>query len=209
MPFCYLSQIYLAKSLSPFGALSIYSHNKIKMSDRTSTDKIQHERIFTNSELLVLEEQIKYLVTKQKDMKTFVKEEFKNFRSRLEKEIRDAQQEGKIDLAITIEKALDLCTFHSKMIDEEVDKDTAFLDEQIKTLKNLRYEKDYWKELELKMIIGEDTISSEDFAKDVDENMQLSQEKISLLMKNLRGMVDRLEYDNVVTTLMDLCKIVE
>jgi molecular chaperone GrpE (heat shock protein) len=71
------------------------------MSDRTSTDKIQHERIFTNSELLVLEEQIKYLVTKQKDMKTFVKEEFKNFRSRLEKEIRDAQQEGKIDLAIT------------------------------------------------------------------------------------------------------------
>ncbi len=104
---------------------------------------------------------------------------------------------------------MDLCTFHSKMIDEEVDKDTAFLDEQIKTLKNLRYEKDYWKELELKMIIGEDTISSEDFAKDVDENMQLTQEKISLLMKNLRGMVDRLEYDNVMTTLMDLSKIVE
>jgi hypothetical protein len=59
------------------------------------------------------------------------------------------------------------------------------------------------------MIIGEDTISSEDFAKDVDENMQLTQEKISLLMKNLRGMVDRLEYDNVMTTLMDLSKIVE
>ena len=74
------------------------------MTDNTkssSTSSIQYERIFTNSEILALENQIKYLVVKQKDMKTFIKEEFKNFKSRLEKELRDAQQEGKIDLVMT------------------------------------------------------------------------------------------------------------
>lgn len=170
---------------------------------------IQYERIFTNSEILVLEGQIRHLVTKQKELKTFIKEEFKNFRSRLEKELRDAQQEGKVELAITIEKALDLTSVLSKSVDDEIDKDVTLLDEQMKLLKNLRYEKDYWKELELKMIIGDAFPGEEEFVKDVEEHFLLTQERISLMMKNIRIMVDKLEYNNVVRMLDDLSQIVK
>lgn len=170
---------------------------------------IQYERIFTNSEILVLEGQIRHLVTKQKELKTFIKEEFKNFRSRLEKELRDAQQEGKVELAITIEKALDLTSVLSKSVDDEIDKDVTLLDEQMKLLKNLRYEKDYWKELELKMIIGDAFPGEEEFVKDVEEHFLLTQERISLMMKNIRILVDKLEYNNVVRMLDDLSQIVK
>lgn len=178
--------------------------NKQNSSSHASTGSIQYERIFTNSEILALEGQIRHLVSKQKDMKSFVKEEFKNFRSRLEKELRDAQQEGKIELAITIEKALDLTSIHSKVIDDEIDRDVALLDEQTKLLKNLRYEKDYWKELELKMIIGDSFPSEESFVQDVDEHYAITLERITLMMKNIRTMVDKLEYNNVVRMLDDL-----
>ena len=43
---------------------------------------------------IVLEQQIKNLVAKQKEMKLYVKEEFKKIQLRLEKEVMDAQQEG-------------------------------------------------------------------------------------------------------------------
>ncbi len=63
--------------------------------------QITYERIFTNSEIQLLESQIKYLLTRQKDIKAYVREEFKKIQLRLEKEVMDAQQEGKSDVAKT------------------------------------------------------------------------------------------------------------
>ena len=110
---------------------------------------------------------------------------------------------------ISIEKALDLCAIHSKAVDDEVDKDIILLDEQTKLLKNLRYEKDYWKELELKTIIGDEILNERDFEKDVDEHMTLTQEKVAVLMKTIRNMVDKQEYNNVVRTLDEYSQIEE
>jgi hypothetical protein len=63
------------------------------------SSQITYERIFTNSEIQLLENHIKYLLARQKDIKSFVREEFKKIQLRLEKEIMDAQQEGNSDLA--------------------------------------------------------------------------------------------------------------
>jgi hypothetical protein len=63
------------------------------------SSQITYERIFTNSEIQLLENHIKYLLARQKDIKAFVREEFKKIQLRLEKEIMDAQQEGNSDLA--------------------------------------------------------------------------------------------------------------
>lgn len=62
---------------------------------------IHYERIFTNSQIQDLEHQIKYLIGKQKEIKSHVKEEFKKIELRLEKEIIDAQQSGNEKLAKT------------------------------------------------------------------------------------------------------------
>jgi len=51
------------------------------------------ERIFSNLELLVMEQQIKALMSRQREMKAFVRDEFKKIQLRMEKEIMDAQQE--------------------------------------------------------------------------------------------------------------------
>lgn len=66
-----------------------------------SSQTIVYERIFTNAEIQVLEAHVKYLLAKQKDSKAFVREEFKKIQLRLEKEVMDAQQEGKSELAKT------------------------------------------------------------------------------------------------------------
>ncbi|KAL0491170.1 hypothetical protein AKO1_010002 [Acrasis kona] len=67
----------------------------------SNTNQVQYERIFTNSEIQVLESHIRYLLLKQKDIKSFVKEEFKKIQLRLEKEVMDAQQEGNPELSKT------------------------------------------------------------------------------------------------------------
>ena len=60
---------------------------------------VVYERIFTNSEIHILEGHISYLVKQMREMKTYCKEEFKKIQLRLEKEIMDAQQQGKHDVA--------------------------------------------------------------------------------------------------------------
>ena len=60
---------------------------------------IVYERIFTNSEIQVLEAHINYLVKQIREMKAYCKEEFKKIQLRLEKEIMDAQQQNKHDVA--------------------------------------------------------------------------------------------------------------
>jgi hypothetical protein len=176
--------------------------------------QITYERIFTNSEIQLLESHIKYLLTRQKDIKAYVREEFKKIQLRLEKEVMDAQQEGKSDVAKTyiinffsfyrIEETADLCVSLTKITDDDIDRDSIYLEEQLKLLKNICYEKDYWKELELKGIIGDEIIKMDTFQKDCDEHFRVTKERFEVLMRDIRRLIDKLNFPKIIEIFSDL-----
>ncbi|KAG2374169.1 hypothetical protein C9374_011006 [Naegleria lovaniensis] len=164
-----------------------------------------YERIFANIELSVMEQQMKNLIAKQKEMKLYVKEEFKKIQLRMEKEVMDAQQDGNTTTVQTIEKIVDLTNVHIKLIEDGIDKDVNMLSEEVKLLKVLKYEKDYWKELELKMVVGENEIVEIDvFNQDLESNFEKSKEEFDNFMKEIRKMIDRLAFTEI-TELLTSC----
>mmetsp|Transcript_5195 Transcript_5195/g.19453 ORF Transcript_5195/g.19453 Transcript_5195/m.19453 type:complete len:356 (-) Transcript_5195:57-1124(-) len=171
-------------------------------SSDTSASNIHYERIFTNSQIQDLEHQIKYLQQKQKEIKTHAKEEFKKIQLRLEKEIMDAQQSGNDTLAKTIESAVEACNTLSKIQEEEIDMDYQMLQEQCDHLANLRYEKDYWKELELKGVIGEgEQPTFAEFCKDCDKNFELAQAHLDKKLRLVRRLIDGEQFGEIVQVL--------
>jgi len=76
------------------------------------------------------------------------------------------------------------------------------LSDELKLLTVLKYEKDYWKELELKMVVGDEPlIDLEDFQKDVDQRFTQAKEQFDNLMKEIRRMVDKLEFVEITNLL--------
>lgn len=103
-----------------------------------------------------------------------------------------------------IEDTSDLCGTLTKRMDEDIDKDSLYLEEQLKILKNVSYEKDYWKELELKSIIGDEIIKLEIFQKDCDENWRITRERFENMMRDFRRLIDKLNFVKIIEILNDL-----
>lgn len=78
------------------------------------------------------------------------------------------------------------------------------LSEQVKNLKNLRYEKDYWKELELKGVIGGEVIDLELYKQDTDEQMALAIERFDQIIKDIRGYIDKESFAEINVLLQGL-----
>ena len=162
-----------------------------------------YERIFTNAEIQLFEKQITLLVKQQKEFKIYVKEEFKKVQLRLEKELLDAQQDNQTQVP-TIEKAVEIAIQIQKQVEESVEKDVQRLEEQLENLKNFRYERDYWNELELKSVIGDYDISFEDFKDDLDQQLAVSKESIEGSIKKIRDLIDQLDFKEIVKVLREL-----
>lgn len=78
------------------------------------------------------------------------------------------------------------------------------LDEQLKQLKIVRYEKDYWKELELKSIIGDEMIPSDAYVKDVESQYEQAKKQFDAFLKEMRNMIDKETYRDLIMLLEDL-----
>jgi hypothetical protein len=103
-----------------------------------------------------------------------------------------------------IEETSDLCSSLTKTTDDDIDRDSVYLEEQLKLLKNICYEKDYWKELELKSIIGDEVIKQETFQKDCDEHFRITKERFEVLMRDIRRLIDKLNFVKIIEILTDL-----
>ncbi|KAL0491169.1 cytidylate kinase [Acrasis kona] len=97
-----------------------------------------------------------------------------------------------------------MCATLIKLMEEDVDRDSLYLDEQLKILKNICYEKDYWKELELKSIIGEEIIKTEVVQADCDEHFKNTKDNFESLMKDIRRLIDKLNFNKIIEILNDL-----
>jgi len=104
---------------------------------------------------------------------------------------------------------VDWCTLHLKQIDEDVDKDTIILEEQAKMLKNLRYEKDFWKELELKSVIGDEIVPLEQFCLDVDDQLKHARNQFNASLKELRTLIDKECFADIITIMRHLAQAPE
>ena len=94
---------------------------------------------------------------------------------------------------------------HMKLIEDGIEKDINMLSEEVKLLKVLKYEKDYWKELELKMVVGDTEIVDIDvFNQDLESNFEKSKEDFDNFMKEIRKMIDRLAFQEI-TELLSSC----
>ena len=90
------------------------------------------------------------------------------------------------------------------MIEEEIDKDINMLSEEVKTLKVLKYEKDYWKELELKMVVGEEEIMDlEVYNQELEANFTKTKEEFDNFMREIRKMIDRLAFQEITDLLIN------
>lgn len=84
------------------------------------------------------------------------------------------------------------------------------LQEQCEHLANIRYEKDYWKELELKGIIGEGPQPSyDDFCKDCNKNFELSQGHVDKKLRLIRRLIDGEQFAEILSVLEELQESVE
>ena len=105
-----------------------------------------------------------------------------------------------------IEKSVEWCITHLKQIDEDVDKDVLILEEQNKMLKNLRYEKDFWKELELKSVIGDEIIALDEFCRDVDEQMKHARNEFNNATREIRNLIDRESFADIIVIMRHLAQ---
>jgi hypothetical protein len=93
---------------------------------------------------------------------------------------------------------------HIKQIEEEIEIDVSLMEKKLSELKTLRYQSDFWKELDLKSLIGDCIFSVEEYTANIEDCVKSIMDEFNDKIKRIRNMIDQEDFKQILIYLQEL-----
>eukprot|EP01028_Stygiella_incarcerata_P001267 TRINITY_DN1203_c1_g5_i1.p1 TRINITY_DN1203_c1_g5~~TRINITY_DN1203_c1_g5_i1.p1 ORF type:complete len:235 (-),score=73.27 TRINITY_DN1203_c1_g5_i1:308-922(-) len=160
--------------------------------------------IFTSFELTELETQLVSLQRAARDVRTLAKEEFYKLTTTFEAEAMQRQNSGDRDGHKLLVEATTLWNEQTKQVEDEINADIQFLEQQVRHVQDLKTDRNYWKELELRTLLGDELLDTGKLSTELQKFSEKTKAGFLDLILHIRGKIETAEIEDLVSFLRNL-----